>query len=80
MGGVELDLRRVEVPAGIASVDVVAFWGGIEIKVPPGWMVDARVVPLGGVFDNKTDPEAAAGSPRLVIRGHAIMGAVVVGP
>ena len=35
-----------------AHVDVVAFWGGIEIKVPAGWTVDARVVPLLGAFEN----------------------------
>lgn len=79
MGGVELDLRRAALTSGTAHLDVVAFWGGIEIKVPPTWTVDARVVPLMGAFENKVDSPAVSGGPRLVVRGHAIMGAVVIG-
>ena len=79
MGGVELDLRKASLTSGTAYLDVVAFWGGIEIKVPPNWTVDARVVPLMGAFENKVDSLSASGSPRLVVRGHAVMGAVVIG-
>jgi hypothetical protein len=68
------------VMAGDAAVlDVVAFWGGIEIKVPREWTVDAHVIPLMGAFENKLDSLAVAGGPRLVLRGHAIMGAVAIG-
>jgi Cell wall-active antibiotics response 4TMS YvqF len=79
MGGVELDLRKTVLASGTACLDVVAFWGGIEIKVPAGWTVDAQVVPLMGAFENKVDAPPPSGGPRLVLRGHAIMGAVVVG-
>jgi len=79
MGGVELDLRKATVIDGAAVIDVVAFWGGIDIKVPADWAVDARVVPMMGAFENKLDSLSAAGAPRLVVRGHAIMGAVVIG-
>jgi hypothetical protein len=80
MGGVELDLRKASWGNGTpALVDVVAFWGGIEIKVPEGCTVDAQVVPVMGAFENKVDSPAVPGGPRLVLRGHAIMGAVVVG-
>ena len=78
MGGVELDLRKAGLQGGTAFLDVVAFWGGIEIKVPAGWTVDGRVVPVMGAFENKVDPSESAG-PHLVVRGHAIMGAVVIG-
>lgn len=79
MGGVELDLRRVTLTGGTAYMDVVAFWGGIEIKVPASWTVDARVIPVMGAFENKVDSPSTPGAPRLVLRGHAIMGAVVIG-
>jgi predicted membrane protein len=79
MGGVELDLRKAVLTSGTAYVDVVAFWGGIEIKVPAAWTVDANVIPVMGAFENKVDSLAASGGPRLVVRGHAIMGAVVIG-
>jgi hypothetical protein len=78
IGGVELDLCKANL-TGTAYLDVVAFWGGIEIKVPAGWTVDARVVALMGAFENKVDSPATPGGPRLVVRGHAIMGAVVIG-
>jgi hypothetical protein len=51
---VEIDLRKANL-TGTAYLDVVAFWGGIEIKVPPTWTVDARVVALMGAFENKVD-------------------------
>jgi len=79
MGGVELDLRKAVLTGGTAYLDVVAFWGGVEIKVPAGWTVDARVVPVMGAFENKVDSMSASGGPRLVVRGHAIMGAVAIG-
>jgi predicted membrane protein len=79
MGGVEIDLRKAALTNGTAYLDVVAFWGGIEIKVPAGWTVDARVVPFMGAFENKVDSMPASGGPRLVVRGHAIMGAVAIG-
>jgi len=79
MGGIELDLRKATITAGTAYVDVVAFWGGIEIKVPAGWAVDGRVVAVMGAFENKVDSPVTPGAPRLVLRGHAIMGAVVIG-
>jgi predicted membrane protein len=79
MGAVELDLRKAALTNGTAYLDVVAFWGGIEIKVPAGWTVDARVVPVMGAFENKVDSMSASGGPRLVVRGHAIMGAVMIG-
>jgi hypothetical protein len=78
IGGVELDLRKANLTS-TAYLDVVAFWGGIEIKVPEGWTVDARVIPLMGAFENKVDSPATPAGPRLVVRGHAIMGAVVIG-
>jgi len=79
MGGVELDLRKAVLAGGTASVDVVAFWGGIDIKVPETWTVEANVVPIMGAFENKVASMAVPGGPRLVLRGHAIMGAVVIG-
>jgi hypothetical protein len=79
IGGMELDLRKAAIVRGTAYIDVVAFWGGIEIKVPPEWAVDARVIPIMGAFENKAASLGASGAPRLVVRGHAIMGAVLIG-
>ena len=78
MAGVELDMRRATLGPEPAYIDVVAFWGGIELKVPSGWTVDGRVVPLIGAFENNTQPGGGPDAPTLVVRGYAIMGAVVI--
>jgi len=31
-----------------------------------------------GAFENKVDSMSSSGGPRLVVRGHAIMGAVAI--
>jgi len=75
MGGCEINLAGATI-AHEAVIDVLAFWGGIDIRVPRGWRIENRVTPiLGGVVD-KTDGNAAEGAPRLIIRGSAIMGGV----
>ena len=76
MGGCEINLAAAKI-ASEAVVDVLAFWGGIEIHVPRGWRIDNHVVAiLGGVVD-KTD-NAPAGAPTLIVRGSAIMGGVEI--
>ena len=77
MGGVEIDLTGARNASDDVEINVVAFWGGIEITVPRGWRVENRVVPvLGGVENNTVS--APEGAPRLVIRGSAIMGGIEV--
>jgi hypothetical protein len=76
MGGCEIDLSAAKIVEE-AVIDVLAFWGGIEIHVPRGWQVIARVAPILGGFEDKTE-RAPANAPRLVIRGTAIMGGIEV--
>jgi hypothetical protein len=79
LGGSEVDLRGAAMASSPAVVDVFALWGGIDIKVPPGWLVDAKGVPLIGGFEDKTQaPLDPAAAPRLVVRGYALMGAVEI--
>jgi predicted membrane protein len=79
MGGCEIDLRQASIEPGVeAVIDVFAFWGGIDIKVPEDWTVVTRVMPLmGGVEDKTRAPQQATGK-RLVIRGIVVMGGVAV--
>ena len=77
MGGCEINLAGARI-ATEAVVDVLAFWGGIEIRVPRGWRIDNQVLAiLGGVVD-KTEQDVPAGAPTLILRGSAIMGGVEV--
>jgi hypothetical protein len=76
MGGCEIDLSPARI-AEEAVIDVLAVWGGIEIRVPTGWKVIGRVAPILGGYEDKT-AGAPDGAPRLVIRGSAIMGGIEV--
>jgi len=79
MGGCEIDLRQASIAQGTTAViDVFAFWGGIDIRVPEDWTVVTRVTPLLGGVEDQTRPPQGASSKRLEIRGTAIMGGVVI--
>jgi predicted membrane protein len=76
MGGCEVDLRRASIN-GDAVMNVFAFWGGAEIKVPTDWNVVVECLPILGGVDDRTIGSPGSGK-RLIIRGTAIMGGVGV--
>jgi Domain of unknown function (DUF5668)/Cell wall-active antibiotics response 4TMS YvqF len=79
MGGCEIDLRQASIaPGTTAVIDVFAFWGGIDIRVPEDWTVVTRVTPLLGGVEDQTRPPQGASSKRVEIHGTAIMGGVVI--
>ena len=79
MGGCEIDLRPASIAPGTeAVIDVFAFWGGIDIKVPEDWTVVTRAMPLMGGVEDKTRAPQASTSKRLVIRGIVVMGGVTI--
>jgi predicted membrane protein len=77
LGGCEIDLRRAQIAQGEATLDVFAFWGGMEIRVPEEWEVVNRVNAVLGGSDNKTRIEPGT-QQRLVLTGTVIMGGVEV--
>ena len=76
MGGCELDFSAATI-AGEAVLDVLAFWGGIIIRVPRSWDVVGHVTPILGGYEDKTET-APAGAPRLIVRGAVIGGGIDV--
>ena len=68
MGGCTLDLRPALLTAGEeATLDVFTLMGGLTLRVPEGWTVDVRAVPiLGGVRDQR----AGAGGRRQLRDGE----------
>lgn len=74
MGGCEIDLRRASIANNEAQIEIFAFWGGVEIKVPEDWSVTIRVIPIMGGVDDKSVSPKAGPTKRLVITGYAIMG------
>ena len=76
MGGCDIDLRGAELRRDEAIIDVLAFWGGIGIKIPESWTVENQVTPVLGGLDDKTS--GGDGKKRLILRGSAIMGGIEV--
>ncbi len=76
MGGVQLDFRQAAIN-GEAVVDLFVVMGGVEIKVPPDWIVSNQAIAIMGGASDKS-----AGSSdsrhRLVLRGFIMMGGVEV--
>ncbi|HYM62900.1 MAG TPA: DUF5668 domain-containing protein [Thermoanaerobaculia bacterium] len=77
MGGCEIRINSTRAAEG-AVIDVLAFWGGVEIRVPRGWKVENHVAAILGGFADKTAPTIIADAPRLTIRGSVIMGGIEV--
>jgi hypothetical protein len=77
LGGIAVDLR--EARARDAHLDVRSLFGGIAIRVPSGWRIEADVKAIGGgVAVNAPEP-GADGSPTLRLEGFSAFGGIAVG-
>ncbi len=78
MGGCDIDLRQASITGAPAVLNVFAFWGGIDVKIPHDWIVILEGTPIMGGIEDRTHPTEAASEKRLIIRGTAIMGGVEI--
>jgi predicted membrane protein len=78
MGGCGLDLRQSAIAEHEAKLQAFALMGGIEIKVPEGWHVVCRGVPVMAGIEDATKTPSEATQKRLVIDAVAIMGGIEV--
>ncbi|WP_396199773.1 DUF1707 domain-containing protein [Gemmatimonas sp.] len=79
MGGGQLDLREAKLGAGTTEIEILTFWGGVEILVPSGVRVEVTGMAVMGGFSVRgaqasEDPNA----PVLRISGLAVMAGVDV--
>lgn len=81
-GGVDIDLRNAAIPAGSAALlDTNVTFGGVDVRVPENWNVVMQGMPVFGAFEDKTVHYSGNGdpaSPKLVITGRCVFGAVTV--
>lgn len=77
LGGVSLDLSGAKINKE-ATLQVTAFWGGVEIKVPEGWVVKSRVHAIMGGVENKANATKSKDAPVLIIVGDVIMAGVEI--
>lgn len=78
MGGVKLDLTDAHLEGDSAVVDVFAFWGGVELHVPPDWTVASKVTTLLGGFIDKRRPTSVLPAKTLNLRGTIVMSGIEV--
>ncbi len=73
-GGWEIDLSKAKLAGKEACLDVFAWWGGGEIRVPEDWNVSVRVLPvLGGASDKTRHPLPGTEAGTLVVSGTVVM-------
>ncbi len=79
IGGVEVDLRDAKMKGSQAFLQVDVLMGGVEIRVPDGWMVEVHGSPVFGGFDDRTSkPADPLNAPKLIIQGSVMIGGVSV--
>jgi Domain of unknown function (DUF5668) len=88
-GGFEIDLTQADFSADQIEIEMVAIFGGGELRVPPNWEVIVENVGIfGGTSDrtwhpNSVPPAASTVAPpapikRLIIKGVAIFGGLTI--
>jgi hypothetical protein len=75
IGGLALDLREAEIPAGGLTLTKVSLIGGTSLVVPPGTGVEVRGFNLLG--GRKVEP-TPTGAPLIRVRAFGIVGGVSV--
>jgi hypothetical protein len=81
MGGVVLDFREAQLPAGVTDVEIVAVMGGVEIIVSPETRVASSGIGILGGFGSAGEPTRKpvhGEAPTLRVSGVAIMGGVEI--
>ncbi len=79
MGGVDLDLREAELPAGDVEITAWAIMGGVDVRVPEGVRVELGGFALmGGNGVKGTAEPPPPGAPVVRVRAYSLMGAVTV--
>ena len=77
-GGIAVDLREARL-APDAHLDLHSLFGGIALRVPPGWRIESRVKAFsGGVAIGVPEPDDPD-APTLTLDGFAAFGGVAVG-
>jgi hypothetical protein len=77
-GGIAVDLRDAQLAAD-AQLEVGSLFGGIAIRVPPGWRVESDVRTLAGGVEIAVSEPDDADAPTLRLTGMTAFGGIAVG-
>lgn len=71
-GGADIDLRGASLAPG-AVLDVFVMFGGLELRVPEGWRVTTKGMPIFGGVENKTGKETLADNPPTLLVSMTVL-------
>jgi predicted membrane protein len=78
MAGIRLNLLDARMESDSSEIEVFAFWGGMEIHVPPDWTVVSKVTTLMGGFIDKRRPTTVVPTKTLIISGLVVMSGIEI--
>lgn len=78
-GGVTIDLTGATLAAG-ARLEIRAIIGGVAVKVPPDWRIEATADAFLGGVDIQPSDGSASGAPTLTVHATTVFGGVTVRP
>ena len=79
-GELKIDLTEADIEGDEAVIKLDAVFGAVEIRVPNSWVVVSRGTAVFGEYSDRTvHPQPAGpGSKRLLVKGGAVFGTVVI--
>ncbi|MCK5004010.1 MAG: hypothetical protein KAS21_02935 [Candidatus Aminicenantes bacterium] len=77
-GGAEIDLRNAKISPDGASLDLIALFGGVEVRLPDEWNIELNSTALFGGVGNKCKSENPGDGEPLIISATAIFGGVEI--
>ena len=78
MGGVEIDLRESRLAGDSARIDIEAFLGHVELRIPRDWIVESHLSSAMGHVEERADRPVDPASKRLILEGTAFMGHIEI--
>ncbi len=76
---IEYDLSTAQLATETVTLEVYPVFGSIEIKVPPGWVVESRCVPIFGSVEIRANaPPAGPPDGRLLLSGLVLFASVEI--
>ena len=75
LAGMELDLRRAQLPEGVTYLKLSTVLGACEIKVPENWYIEIKNESvMGGVSDKRRNIHNSDPTRKLVIIASCVLG------
>ncbi len=78
MGGHDLDLRQAKPAGGTCVIDLLVWWGGVDLLVPDDWKVTTDGLAIMGAIEDSTRAPSGEARGHLILRGLVVMGGVEV--